>query len=416
METGSKTVELYTSTSDDKEAWIDALFAAMTELTRRKSSLRTSPVQQTSPTSSGANGHTSSHPLQQPAPSNSIASVAQLDRDSLGKTPPTLVRMDLVSRCSICQSQFTVMRRKHHCHSCGQVMCNRCSSNKLTLAYDMGKALRVCDNCHQTLMSKASSTSPRCAESSTASEAGSPDSSPVAEANPSPSNHRTGLLEVKVETASVLSGYLLLKTRGKTWHKRWFALRSDFVLYSYRSHHGESRAMTATPVPGFTVSVVSGSTAPVSGSSYPSGLVDGASPSHKPCAAVASSSSSTSGAEGSTERDRSFKMAHVHKSYLFQAATRQEAERFVPTTPPSTSYFLAALCNNQFIGSIAFIAGGSSFSRWPPEPIFRLQLDAKQSIHYSNEERKNQRCCTYLLLSHLFFCFVIGRKSRKSSS
>ena len=219
----------------------------------------------------------------------------------------------------------------------------------MTLAYDTCKALRVCDTCHLTLTSRASA--PPSTSFDSATGCASPASSPVAEANPSTSSHRTGLLEValqpppppllppassinlnpfgcfssgrqvKVETVSVLSGYLLLKTRGKTWHKRWFALRSDFVLYSYRSHQGESRAMTATPVPGFTVSLLSGYAAPVSGSSCSSGLVDGASPSHKASVALASSG------DASTERDRSFKMAHVHKSYLFQAATRQEAER-----------------------------------------------------------------------------------------
>ena len=128
---------------------------------------------------------------------------------------------------------------------------------------------------------------------------------------------------MSVDTPSVLSGYLSLKTRGKTWTRRWFALRSDFVLYSYRSgDQGEDRAMTATPVPGFSVSLLSGSSGH---------LNDGQSPSHsKPAASSfnVSASSSVNGGEGLiSERDRSFKMAHVHKSYHFQAGTRQEAER-----------------------------------------------------------------------------------------
>lgn len=129
---------------------------------------------------------------------------------------------------------------------------------------------------------------------------------------------------MNVDTPSVLSGYLSLKTRGKTWQRRWFALRSDFVLYSYKcSDQGEERAMTATPVPGFAVSLLSGSSGQ---------LNDGQSPSHSKPSTSSSSSSlpmpSVSGGEGLiSERDRSFKMAHVHKSYHFQASTRQEAER-----------------------------------------------------------------------------------------
>lgn len=92
---------MISSTSEEKEAWIDNLFAAMTELTRRKSSLRVSPVQ--------AQTHCRDSP---PTPSKNY---------DLGKIAPTLTRMDSVSRCGTCQSQFSVMRRKHHCHACGKV-------------------------------------------------------------------------------------------------------------------------------------------------------------------------------------------------------------------------------------------------------------------------------------------------------
>lgn len=99
---GAKTVELYTGTQEEKEAWIDGLYAAMTELTRRKSSLRISPMQ-----------------------SQQQARPPSLDADnsdsSLGKAAPTLVRMDSVTRCFHCQGQFSVMKRKHHCYSCGRV-------------------------------------------------------------------------------------------------------------------------------------------------------------------------------------------------------------------------------------------------------------------------------------------------------
>lgn len=78
--------------------------------------------------------------------------------------------------------------------------------------------------------------------------------------------------------------------------------------------------MTATPVPGFAVTLVSGSS---------SLLADGASPSHLQAVVDQANKSSTSNGDGGmiSERDRSFKMAHVHKSYQFQAATRQEAEK-----------------------------------------------------------------------------------------
>lgn len=109
---GAKSVELYTGTQEEKEAWIDALFAAMTELTRRKSSLRISPVHQ-------------QHIQQQlsRSPSSELAAAGQV---SLGKAAPALVKMDTVSRCYQCQGQFSVMKRKHHCYSCGKVRFSVC--------------------------------------------------------------------------------------------------------------------------------------------------------------------------------------------------------------------------------------------------------------------------------------------------
>lgn len=187
------------------------------------------------------------------------------------------------------------------------MICNRCSGHKMQLPYDGTKAFRVCDACHINLTTWSRRES---------SQDGPWSSSPPELASPPPSL-RSGLLEVDVESPSVLSGYLSLKTRGKTWQRRWFALRSDFVLYSYRSHQAENRAMTATPVPGFVVSLVSGSS---------SLLADGASPSHQ-CSAGKSSATGTPESGMISERDRSFKMAHVHKSYQFQAVTRQEAEK-----------------------------------------------------------------------------------------
>lgn len=182
----------------------------------------------------------------------------------------------------------------------------------LPYAADGTKALRVCDPCRSILSSSDAGHKP---------SNGSPLSSPE---HPSPPTLRSGLLEVSVEVPSVLSGYLSLKMRGKTWQKRWFALRSDFVLYSYRSSEpGEDRAVTATPVPGFNVTLSSGSC---------NQLNEGQSPNHPNLSSKLSlSGDSSSGLPNNgliSERDRSFKMAHVHKTYHFQASTRQEAEKY----------------------------------------------------------------------------------------
>ena len=55
-----------------------------------------------------------------------------------------------------------------------------------------------------------------------------------------------------------MCGFLVLKpgvgssSRAAKSVKRWFALLPDFVLYAFRTELDE-RAMTATPLPGYTV-------------------------------------------------------------------------------------------------------------------------------------------------------------------
>ncbi|RXM36302.1 RUN and FYVE domain-containing protein 1 [Acipenser ruthenus] len=47
---------------------------------------------------------------------------------------------------------------KHHCRNCGDIYCNSCSSNELSLP-SYPKAVRVCDTCHTFLLQRSSSSS-----------------------------------------------------------------------------------------------------------------------------------------------------------------------------------------------------------------------------------------------------------------
>eukprot|EP01083_Nonionella_stella_P104175 298216_1 len=54
--------------------------------------------------------------------------------------------------CKICEEQFTVMFRKHHCRRCGQLVCADCSKSRMKLPSTAEKdAVRVCNLCVQTL-------------------------------------------------------------------------------------------------------------------------------------------------------------------------------------------------------------------------------------------------------------------------
>ena len=50
------------------------------------------------------------------------------------------------NRCSVCTKRFMLLRRRHHCRQCGNLVCNACSRNRLATKYS-GTRERACDEC-----------------------------------------------------------------------------------------------------------------------------------------------------------------------------------------------------------------------------------------------------------------------------
>ncbi|MDC0678820.1 FYVE zinc finger domain-containing protein [Sorangium atrum] len=73
---------------------------------------------------------------------------------------PTWQEDDLVSRCPLCDRDFSFTLRRHHCRKCGKVVCDDCSTARKILPSPVPKpsffwsstvetgALRVCDSCN----------------------------------------------------------------------------------------------------------------------------------------------------------------------------------------------------------------------------------------------------------------------------
>jgi hypothetical protein len=55
---------------------------------------------------------------------------------------------DESTACMVCDSQFCLINRKHHCRRCGILVCAVCSSHKIKFA-NKTEEKRVCDNCFQ---------------------------------------------------------------------------------------------------------------------------------------------------------------------------------------------------------------------------------------------------------------------------
>ncbi|XP_072904046.1 lateral signaling target protein 2 homolog isoform X2 [Hemitrygon akajei] len=70
-------------------------------------------------------------------------------RDEDFEDPPEWVPDEACSYCTACKAPFTVIRRKHHCRSCGKIFCSRCSSHSAPLPrYGQMKPVRVCTHCY----------------------------------------------------------------------------------------------------------------------------------------------------------------------------------------------------------------------------------------------------------------------------
>ncbi|XP_061698966.1 lateral signaling target protein 2 homolog isoform X1 [Syngnathoides biaculeatus] len=79
----------------------------------------------------------------------SSSEIAAKAREGQFEDLPDWVPDELCNSCIACKAPFTVIRRKHHCRSCGKIFCSRCSSHSAPLPrYGQMKPVRVCTHCY----------------------------------------------------------------------------------------------------------------------------------------------------------------------------------------------------------------------------------------------------------------------------
>ncbi|CAG9865089.1 unnamed protein product [Phyllotreta striolata] len=62
--------------------------------------------------------------------------------------PPIWIPDVEAPKCMSCGTNFTIVKRRHHCRNCGKVFCARCSSNSVPLPkLGHAKPVRVCNKC-----------------------------------------------------------------------------------------------------------------------------------------------------------------------------------------------------------------------------------------------------------------------------
>uniref|UniRef100_A0A0N5A3M7 FYVE-type domain-containing protein n=1 Tax=Parastrongyloides trichosuri TaxID=131310 RepID=A0A0N5A3M7_PARTI len=71
----------------------------------------------------------------------------------LGKIEPVWIDDKEADNCMLCNTKFSLLLRRHHCRSCGRVLCNSCCNQRKSLKFanDDSKKFRVCESCVKTL-------------------------------------------------------------------------------------------------------------------------------------------------------------------------------------------------------------------------------------------------------------------------
>uniref|UniRef100_A0A182LS02 FYVE-type domain-containing protein n=1 Tax=Anopheles culicifacies TaxID=139723 RepID=A0A182LS02_9DIPT len=91
------------------------------------------------------------------APSSGANSSQQMQYSSSGvggSTSVLWVPDHAVTRCTTCQIEFWLGRRKHHCRSCGQIFCADCSEFTAHLPEErVNQPVRLCGPCYQRISS-----------------------------------------------------------------------------------------------------------------------------------------------------------------------------------------------------------------------------------------------------------------------
>jgi len=64
---------------------------------------------------------------------------------------PVWMDQEGITNCSLCSSEFSVVKRKHHCRCCGAVVCGPCSSNNMVIPGINKDKSRVCSLCSKHL-------------------------------------------------------------------------------------------------------------------------------------------------------------------------------------------------------------------------------------------------------------------------
>uniref|UniRef100_A0A3P9MKT7 FYVE, RhoGEF and PH domain containing 3 n=1 Tax=Oryzias latipes TaxID=8090 RepID=A0A3P9MKT7_ORYLA len=128
--------------------------------------------------------------------------------------------------CKGCNESFNFTKRKHHCKTCGAAICAKCSKTS------DNKTSRVCPECFEASLTVENHTDQR--------KKAAPERQPSLTAE-----------------NCLLSGYLQVQEKGKSWTKMWVAVTKTEPLVLYlQSSAQDPKGSRGVPLQGLEVSLV----------------------------------------------------------------------------------------------------------------------------------------------------------------
>ena len=113
------------SSLDERNEWLEALNSAIEDVMNKKATFNNTEV---------------------------VVSPAKMkEEETVGDSAPLWIPDQRVTMCQICNMEFTLVNRRHHCRACGKVVCSQCSGNKAPLKYRQFESARVCDSCYDAV-------------------------------------------------------------------------------------------------------------------------------------------------------------------------------------------------------------------------------------------------------------------------
>jgi len=163
---------------------------------------------------------------------------------NIGDSAPVWIPDQRVTMCQTCNTEFTIVNRRHHCRACGKVVCSNCSGNKAPLRYRQYESVRVCDSCYDAVEKQCGNNDDLRSRFK------------KREASRNVARYIPQRLKVSAnDEGSAMSGYLKKRQKNSKWKRCWFVLK-DRVLYTYKASE-DAVATDTLPVLGLELEPLS---------------------------------------------------------------------------------------------------------------------------------------------------------------